>query len=108
MFFLSGISGVIFSCLFENNLAVGTSPSINGIIGGHLAFITLNYKSLESQALFRCQYIAVLIFIAIMTLITTVATHVAFGFYAHFGGLLGGYMIALGIINPLMLGTYEK
>ena len=45
---LSGLAGVLFSSLLDDNPSVGASTSLMGVIGGFLAFLTINWNALKN------------------------------------------------------------
>lgn len=43
LYLLSGFGGILFSCLCNNNIAVGASTAIFGLIGSYIACLILNW-----------------------------------------------------------------
>ena len=47
IYFCTAVSGSLLSALFIDDLGVGASTAIYGLIGAYLGFILLNWKFLE-------------------------------------------------------------
>lgn len=92
VYVISAISGSLMSCLFSNNLSVGASGAIFGLLGSMLYF-GYHYRLFLGNVL-RAQIIPI------------IALNLFLGFMingidnaAHIGGLIGGYlaMMAVGV-----------
>jgi rhomboid protease GluP len=86
IYMVAGVSGVVSSFVFSDNLSAGASGAIFGLFGALLYFATQN-----KELFFRTLGTNVLVVLGI---------NLAFGFlspgiidnYAHLGGLLGGFL----------------
>ncbi len=92
IYFVSGILGNLFSCLFasETTFSLGASGAIFGLLGS-IAYFTYYYRA-TIQGLLKSQ------------IIPTIAVNLLIGFMlpgidvsAHIGGLVGGLLISMGI-----------
>jgi rhomboid protease GluP len=94
IYFLSGITGVLFSLAFSPNPSVGASGSIFGLLGAFGVFLYVHRKSFGNAA--RQQ---------LRRVITVVLLNLALGLmpridnWGHLGGLLGGAALAW-LIGP--------
>lgn len=92
IYFVSGILGNLFSCLFASEItfSLGASGAIFGLLGS-IAYFTYYYRA-TIQGLLKSQ------------IIPTIAVNLLIGFMlpgidvsAHVGGLVGGLLISMGI-----------
>ena len=92
IYFVSGILGNLFSCLFASEItfSLGASGAIFGLLGS-IAYFTYYYRA-TIQGLLKSQ------------IIPTIAVNLLIGFMlpgidvsAHIGGLVGGLLISMGI-----------
>ncbi len=92
IYFVSGILGNLFSCLFASKItfSLGASGAIFGLLGS-IAYFTYYYRA-TIQGLLKSQ------------IIPTIAVNLLIGFMlpgidvsAHIGGLVGGLLISMGI-----------
>jgi rhomboid protease GluP len=92
IYFISGLFGSLFSCLFMSNEAygVGASGAIFGLLGS-IAYFTYYYRA-TIQGLMRSSVVPV-----IMTnlLIGLFIPNISVS--AHIGGLIGGILVSMGI-----------
>ena len=65
LYLLSGVGGITFSALTSDNLSVGASTAIFGLIGSYVSFIIINFNYLKSkpQKFFT---IAIFLFLALI------------------------------------------
>ncbi len=92
IYFVSGILGNLFSCLFASELtySLGASGAIFGLLGS-IAYFTYYYRA-TLQGLLKSQ------------IIPTIAANLLIGFMlpgidvsAHIGGLVGGLLVSMGL-----------
>lgn len=92
IYFLSGILGSLFSCVFmgESAFSIGASGAIFGLLGS-IAYFTYNYRA-TLNGLLRSN------------IMTVIIMNLAIGFFissidisAHIGGLIGGILISMAI-----------
>lgn len=97
---LSGLAGVLFSSLLDDNPSVGASTSLMGIMGGFLAFLTINWKALKNQETSRCMLLIIIILVLVIQLSIGLSAVNADN-YGHLGGLIFGYFLTLPVISIL-------
>lgn len=92
IYFVSGILGSIFSCVFmaENTLSLGASGALFGLLGS-IVYFTYYYRA-TLQGLLRGQIVPVIISNLLLGLIVP-----GIDMSAHLGGLIGGFLISMGI-----------
>ncbi|MFL0246611.1 rhomboid family intramembrane serine protease [Candidatus Clostridium stratigraminis] len=88
IYFVSGITGSIFSYLFSDSVSIGASGAIFGLLGGALIFAFKVRNSLGKEFL--------------RSVVSVIAINLFIGFtmpnidnYAHLGGLTGGVIVTL-------------
>ncbi|CAG9318100.1 unnamed protein product [Blepharisma stoltei] len=90
VYVVSGMGGILFSCLVSpTTMAVGASTSIFGITSAMLAWIIMNWTSLEGDV-YRTITLIWLIMILIFNLIMGFASPLVDN-WGHFGGLIVGF-----------------
>lgn len=92
IYFVSGICGSALSFLLNDNIAIGASGAIFGLLGTHLFLYSLNpqsYKQLFNNGVF----IIILINLVIGFTTPTIDN------FAHFGGLIGGAFVCFAFVN---------
>jgi rhomboid protease GluP len=97
IYFISGLLGSLFSCVFMSNLTVslGASGAIFGLLGSILYF-TYYYRA-TLQGLLKSQVvIVVLLNLALGFMISGIDV------FAHIGGLLGG------LLTSMVIGIGDK
>ena len=92
IYFVSGLLGSVFSCVFmpENAISIGASGAIFGLLGS-IAYFTYYYRATLQNAL-RNQVLPVIL---INLLLGFVVADI--DVFAHIGGLIGGLLISMGI-----------
>ena len=92
IYFLSGILGNIFSCVFmdSNVFSIGASGAIFGLLGS-IAYFTYYYRA-TLQGLLRSQVIPVILLNLVIGLLIP-----GIDVSAHLGGLIGGVLISMAI-----------
>lgn len=92
IYFISGILGSLFSCVFMNSYtySIGASGAIFGLLGS-IAYFTYNYRA-TLQSLLRGQVMPAIIVNLLMGLIVP-----GIDVTAHVGGLIGGILVSMGI-----------
>ncbi len=113
LYFISGIGGVLFSCLCSPNFdSCGASPSLFGLFGGIIALVIVNWKFLGEQSPeLRCMLACFTVFLIIFVLIFTMAsgqtsTTIEFSFgetdiFGNLGGLIVGIFFGCVLMPPL-------
>ena len=92
IYFLSGILGNIFSCVFmdSNVFSIGASGAIFGLLGS-IAYFTYYYRA-TLQGLLRSQVVPVILLNLVIGLLIP-----GIDVSAHLGGLIGGVLISMAI-----------
>ncbi|KAL4512592.1 hypothetical protein ABPG72_020429 [Tetrahymena utriculariae] len=115
---ISGIGGNIFSADFAqpNSISVGASTAIMGMIGLYIAFLILNWKTLEFMQQLRC--CLVLFAFLMVAMIFLLGASMGYGTtpgysqnidnYGHLGGMITGILAGVVIPKPIYSGSYEK
>lgn len=92
---VSGLGGVLLSCVASpDDLSVGASGAIMGMLGADLAFCAYNYKA---EPLLR-QEAAVVAFLAVMNMLVGLATPHTDN-WAHLGGLALGALCGVALVR---------
>ena len=55
LYILSGMGGILFSAFCTDDLSMGASTAVFGLVGSYVAFIIINCESLKSQPERFCQ-----------------------------------------------------
>ena len=92
VFLISAISSSLMSCIFSNNVIIGASGAIFGLLGS-LLYFGYHYR-LYLGTIFKSQIIPLIVLYLIIGF-----TFTSIDNFAHIGGLIGGYLttMALGI-----------
>lgn len=107
IYIISGISGNLFSAVVSDDLSVGASTCIFGLIGSQLSFLIINWETLRPLGFLRCQMLIGIIAILILNLLVGLGTKLIDN-YGHIGGLMGGVLIGLVVLNPISFGIWER
>ena len=108
IYILSGIGGNLFSALLSDDLSVGASTCIMGLLGGHLAFLILNWDALRPLGFLRCQLLVIVIMIIVMNLFMGLGSPSLIDNFGHFGGFLVGIFSSFTILKPLQVSGWEQ
>ena len=100
IYLLSGIGGNLFSALITDDLSVGASTCIMGLLGGQLAFLILNWDALRHLGFLRCQMLCLISIIILMILLMGFANSTIDNF-GHFGGFLVGFLSSFALLTPM-------
>jgi rhomboid protease GluP len=96
VYVISGIGGVLFSCLVSpGTLGVGASTSLYGILGAMIMWIVLNWDALANNPNRTCVLI-ILIFLAVINIVIGLAAP-NIDILGHFGGFFTGLLIGAGL-----------
>lgn len=92
IYFISGILGSLFSCVFMSSYSysIGASGAIFGLLGS-IAYFTYNYRA-TLQSLLRGQVMSAIIINLLMGFMIP-----GIDVTAHIGGLIGGVLVSMGI-----------
>ena len=92
IYFVSGMLGSLFSCLFMNEMSfsIGASGAIFGLLGS-IAYFTYYYRA-TLQGLLRSQIVPVILINLCLGLFIP-----GIDMFAHLGGLIGGILISMAI-----------
>ena len=92
IYFVSGLLGSVFSCVFmpENALSIGASGAIFGLLGS-IAYFTYYYRA-SLQNTLKNQVMPVIVINLLLGLVVS-----DIDLAAHVGGLIGGFLISMGI-----------
>jgi len=99
LFLFAGVVGNIFTSLFMNQIfSVGASGSIYGIFGAYFYYMIFRRRSIDEASRRTLQMLLLIgiIFSVIMPNIN---------FYAHLGGLVGGFVLNL-LYSKFLQGRY--
>ena len=96
IYFLSGISGNIFSALVNpNGIKAGASTSLYGMIGFMIGYLVINWNGVDGVgAMMKCQIYCTLFVIFLFVLFFTPATSSGIDYYGHLGGGLAGVWLS--------------
>ena len=90
IYFVSGIIGSMFSCIFNTSWSLGASGAIFGLMGA-LCYFGYYYRLYMGKALYS-EIIPVIVLNLALSLVVS-----DIDFYAHIGGLIGGVFITMGL-----------
>ena len=92
IYFISGILGSLFSCVFMNvnTISLGASGAIFGLLGS-IAYFTYNYRA-TLHGLLRSQVVPVIVINLIIGFMSS-----SIDVSAHIGGLVGGILASMAI-----------
>lgn len=108
IYLLSGIGGNLFSALVSDNLSVGASTCIMGLLGGHLAFLILNWDALRPLGFLRCQMVFLLSVVILMNLLIGLGSPSLIDNFGHFGGFLVGLFASFSFLTPMEVSGYQQ
>ncbi len=91
-YFVSTVTGFLASSLFSGAASLGSSAGIFGLIGAMLAFGVMDKSALGSAV--KSLYSRWLIYALVLSFIPGV------DFYAHIGGLAGGFLTGVIVSTP--------
>jgi len=69
VYFLSGIGGNLFSSMMSDNISVGASSAIFGIIGSLLSYLILNWGTLARFGVMRYLLLFVIFLVVILNIV---------------------------------------
>lgn len=90
IYFVSGIIGSMFSCIFNTGWSLGASGAIFGLMGA-LCYFGYYYRLYMGKALYSEIIPVIVLNLALSLVISNI------DFYAHIGGLIGGVFITMGL-----------
>ena len=90
IYFVSGIIGSMFSCIFNTSLSLGASGAIFGLMGA-LCYFGYYYRLYMGKALYSEIIPVIVLNLALSLIVSNI------DFYAHIGGLIGGVFITIGL-----------
>lgn len=90
IYFVSGIIGSMFSCIFNTSWSLGASGAIFGIMGA-LCYFGYYYRLYMGKALYSEIIPVIVLNLALSLVVSNI------DFYAHIGGLIGGVFITMGL-----------
>lgn len=108
IYILSGVGGNLFSALVSDNLSVGASTCIMGLLGGHLAFLILNWGALRSLGSLRWIMVLLLSFVIMMNLLAGLSSPSLIDNFGHFGGFIVGIFASFSLLTPMEITGYEQ
>lgn len=101
IYILSGIGGNLFSALLSDNLSVGASTCIMGILAGNFVWLLVNWDALRSLGFMRYQMVCILGLIILINLLMGLGSESLIDNFGHLGGLLVGIFASFSIIQPM-------
>jgi rhomboid protease GluP len=108
LYFISGVGGILFSSLINDNLSVGASTAIMGLVAGYLGYIMLNWDALERFGCMRCFMLFQIFFMILITFMVGIGFASDVDNYGHLGGLIMGFFGSIVLIKPILNRSYEK
>ena len=90
IYFVSGIIGSMFSCIFNTGWSLGASGAIFGLMGA-LCYFGYYYRLYMGKALYNEIIPVIILNLALSLVVSNI------DFYAHIGGLIGGVFITMGL-----------
>ena len=90
IYFVSGIIGSMFSCIFNTSWSLGASGAIFGLMGA-LCYFGYYYRLYMGKALYSEIIPVIVLNLALSLIVSNI------DFYAHIGGLIGGVFITMGL-----------
>ena len=90
IYFVSGIIGSMFSCIFNTGWSLGASGAIFGLMGA-LCYFGYYYRLYMGKALYSEIIPVIVLNLALSLIVSNI------DFYAHIGGLIGGVFITMGL-----------
>lgn len=90
IYFVSGIIGSMFSCIFNTGWSLGASGAIFGLMGA-LCYFGYYYRLYMGKALYSEIIPVIVLNLALSLVVSNI------DFYAHIGGLIGGGFITMGL-----------
>jgi membrane associated rhomboid family serine protease len=106
LYFASGLLGSLASVAWlPNNVSVGASGAIFGILGAHLAFLAHRDSGIPRQV-FRAHWFSTLLFVLFNLIQGALSPGVDNA--AHVGGLLGGFVLGWILVRPLDAAAREE
>lgn len=90
IYFVSGIIGSLFSCIFNTSWSLGASGAIFGLMGA-LCYFGYYYRLYMGKALYNEIIPVIVLNLALSLIVSNI------DFYAHIGGLIGGVFITMGL-----------
>ena len=90
IYFVSGIIGSMFSCIFNTGWSLGASGAIFGLMGA-LCYFGYYYRLYMGKALYNEIIPVIVLNLALSIIVSNIE------FYAHIGGLIGGVFITMGL-----------
>lgn len=90
IYFISGILGSLFSCVFQNGASIGASGAIFGLMGS-IAYFTYYFRA-TLQGVLKEQILPVIVLnLGLGMIIPTI------DLFAHIGGIIGGVLVSMAI-----------
>jgi len=97
---LSGIGGNVFSALVTDNLSVGASTAINGILAAYVGYLLINWKALHTVRHVRNYMLCIIIFFIMINLLMNLGNS-SVNNSGHLGGLIVGFFVSMAIVKPI-------
>ena len=108
VYFISGICGNLMSALVTDDISVGASSCIFGLMGALLAYLILNWEALKPLGFVRYQMLMLILFMMMLNLMVGIGFRTYIDNYAHLGGVIGGITFGLFILKPIVITSYER
>mmetsp|Transcript_25194 Transcript_25194/g.18991 ORF Transcript_25194/g.18991 Transcript_25194/m.18991 type:complete len:265 (-) Transcript_25194:29-823(-) len=108
LYICSGMGGILFSMICaRNEISVGASTAIYGLIGGFLSLIVVNWKAFDRHPEIRCCIIIMIVFILVFGLLFALGVNLdtdtvqGVDVYGHLGGFLTGTFVGMYVMVHL-------
>lgn len=108
IYFVSGIGGILFSSLISDDLSVGASTSIFGILGAYLGYIWLNWDAMRPLGPIRYTFLCMIIFIVLINVFIGLDMSSNVDNWGHLGGFFTGLLFSVPIFTPIMVQQDTK
>jgi len=98
LYLLSAISGNLFSALLSDNISVGASTAIFGMLASMLGYLIINWDALERYGSARCMVLCMVIIMLLLNIMVGLGAGTTIDNYGHFGGFIIGFVLAFAFI----------
>jgi len=103
IYFVTGIGASFLSCLGSpGSVSVGASGALFGIIGANLSYLIYNWERIPHNKNEAC----ILTFVVVINFLVGISGNV--DNWAHFGGLITGFLIGVSLPKPIYERPHEN
>jgi len=102
IYLVTGIGASFLSCLGSpGSVSVGASGALFGIIGANISYLIYNWPKIPNNSNEAC----ILVFVVVVNFLVGISGNV--DNWAHFGGLITGFLIGVSLPNPIHIRPHE-